>query len=66
MRSEMPRQAERWGAPTVTGWENNIKRLKQMCIEKIELTKQHMKSVFGLSQSEVDELFSPEYTSRVE
>ena len=62
IREEIPRQHERWGAPTVSSWEYTLKRLKIIFIEKIDLTKKHMKSVFKLSQAEVDEMFSPDYT----
>ncbi len=62
IRDEIPRQHERWGAPSLSSWEYTIKRLKIIFIEKIDLTKKHMKSVFKLSQAEVDKMFSPSYT----
>lgn len=66
IRTEMPRQAAKWGAPKPGNWERNIKRMKEMCLDKIELTKKQMQSVFGLSASEAERLFSPVYSVSVQ
>lgn len=61
IRAEIPRQHKRWGSPSASSWEHTIYRLKVIFIEKIDITKKQMKSVFKLSQAEVDELFTPVY-----
>ncbi|MBR3750533.1 MAG: lamin tail domain-containing protein [Clostridia bacterium] len=61
IRAEIPRQHKRWGSPSASSWEHTIYRLKVIFIEKIDITKSQMRSVFKLSQAEVDELFTPSY-----
>ena len=51
IRTEMPRQAAKWGAPKPGNWERNIKRMKEMCLDKIELTKNRCSRFSGCRQA---------------
>ena len=51
---EMPRQEARWGEPTVSYWQYNMKVIRQMAAEKPEMAKQQMREAFGLSAKQVE------------
>lgn len=54
MEDEMPRQAERWGSPTVSYWNYNMKIIKTIAAKKPELAKQQIKEAFRLSDKQVE------------
>ena len=57
IKDEMPRQAERWGEPTVSYWNYNKKTIKQIINKKPELAKAQIKEAFRLSQKKVDQYY---------
>lgn len=58
IRSEMPRQIERWGKPSsVDSWESQVEQLKEMISEKPAITIQDIQDTFGLSDAKMKELF---------
>lgn len=58
IRSEMPRQLERWPRPAnYLSWEDHVAIMRQIIIEKPEIEKKHLQEFFGLSTEEMRELF---------
>ena len=57
IRTEIPKQAARWGRPTVSGWEKQITQMKDLLIKRRELCKQHLQDTFDLSNARMKELF---------
>ena len=58
IRSEMPRQLERWPKPGGSAsWENHVAITRQIIIEKPEIEKRNLQYFFGLSEEEMQELF---------
>ena len=58
MEDEMPRQAERWGSPTVSYWNYNMKTIKNIVAKKPELAKQQIKEAFRLSDKQVEAYYN--------
>ncbi len=59
IESEMPRQLERWPRPAnYLSWEDHVAIMRQIIIEKPEIEKKHLQEFFGLSNEEMQELFS--------
>ncbi|MBE6871400.1 MAG: hypothetical protein E7491_05545 [Ruminococcaceae bacterium] len=58
IRSEIPRQAERWGAPKLSSWEKNIERIRKIIYEKPDIAYENIQETFGLSDSEMKKLFA--------
>jgi spore coat protein CotH len=58
IRSEMPRQLERWPIPAnYDPWEDQVASMRQIIIEKPEIEKKNLQEFFGLSNEEMQELF---------
>ena len=57
IKDEMPRQAERWGKPTVSYWNYNKKTIKQIINEKPEIARQQIKEAFRLSEKQVKKYY---------
>lgn len=58
IRSEMPRQIDRWGAPaSLERWEANVASLRRIVGEKRQLMLIILRESFTLSQEEMRELF---------
>lgn len=58
IESEIPRQLARWPKPSgVTSWEKNVAVVRQIIIEKPAIEKENLRSFFGLSDEEMQELF---------
>ena len=60
IESEMPRQRERWGAPSESTFNTYKKRLREALLKKPEMVKLNFMDAFGMSRAEVDELFTVE------
>lgn len=57
MEDEMPRHIKRWRTiKSVSGWNNAVKQLRNNLEKRPKYALQHVKSYFGLSQDELDEL----------
>ena len=61
IRTEMPRQCDRWGALTVTKWDKNITKLKTMIAERWDKSVLDLKNTFKLSNDTMKELFPEIY-----
>ena len=61
IRTEMPRQCDRWGALTVTKWDKNIAKLKTMIAERWDKSVTDLKTSFKLSNDMMKELFPEIY-----
>lgn len=57
IRSEIPRNHERWGVLSPSSWERNLLRMKEMLAERVELSKEHLQDTFDLSDRRMKELF---------
>ena len=58
IKSEMPRQLERWPKPEdYLPWEDHVAIMRQIIIEKPEIEKHHLQLFFGLSDAQMQELF---------
>ena len=57
IKDEMPRQAERWGEPTVSYWNYNKKIIKEIITKKPEMAKQQIKEAFRLSNKQVQKYY---------
>ena len=57
IKDEMPRQAERWGEPTVSYWNYNKKIIKEIINKKPDMAKQQIKEAFGLSNQQVNKYY---------
>jgi len=58
VRSEMPRTIERWGKPSsMEQWESNVAALRDCLAERRQYAIAEVKSVFGLSDERIEELF---------
>lgn len=57
IRSEIPRQHARWGAPSASRFEKEIEFLHTALAERVALSKQHLQETFGLSDARMQELF---------
>ena len=57
IRTEIPKNHERWGVLSEAAWNRNITRMKEMLTERVELSKQHLKETFRLSDARMKELF---------
>lgn len=60
IRTEIPKNYDRWGELRPTSWEKNINRLKELLAERVELSKKHLKATFKLSDERMAELFPEE------
>ncbi len=60
IEGELPRQRERWGAPTERTFNTYKTRLREALLKKPEMVKLNFMDAFGMSQEEVDELFTVE------
>ena len=58
IKDEMPRQAERWGKPTVSYWNYNKKIIKDIINQKPEMAKQQIKEAFRLSNKQVNDYYN--------
>lgn len=57
IRSEIPRNHERWSVLSPSSWERNLLRMKEMLAERVELSKEHLQETFDLSDRRMKELF---------
>ncbi len=57
IRTEIPRNHERWEALSPSAWERNLNRMKEMLAERVELSKEHLQDTFNLSVAQMKELF---------
>jgi spore coat protein CotH len=58
IRDEMPRQIARWGAPSsVSGWESNVKNLRDCFEARRTYVIKDLQNKFNLSDAEVAELW---------
>lgn len=60
IESEMPRQRERWGAPSERTFNTYKARLREALLKKPEMVKLNFMDAFGMSRAEVDRLFTVE------
>ena len=60
IRTEIPKNYDRWGELRPSSWEKNIARLKELLAERVELSKKHLKATFKLSDERMSELFPEE------
>ncbi len=56
IESEIPRQAECWGAPTRAKWDYHCQILRRFFTERPEQVRQHLMRNFGLSERELDRI----------
>ena len=61
IRTEIPKNHERWGVLSENSWNKNITRMKEMLTERVELSKKHLKETFKLSDARMKELFPEDY-----
>lgn len=60
--AEMPRQIERWGAPSsTTAWNESVARLRRITSEKRALQIAILQQDFGLTQAQMKELFPNDF-----
>jgi hypothetical protein len=58
IKSEMPRQLERWPRPVnYLSWEDHVAIMRKIIIEKPEIEKKNLQFFFSLSDEEMQELF---------
>lgn len=57
IRSEIPRQNQRWQAPGLETWENQINFLDKALTQRVEWSKEHLQDFFNLSNERMHELF---------
>ena len=57
INDEIPRQAERWGQPTVSYWGYNKKIIKDIIKKKPQMAKQQIKEAFRLSDKQVKKYY---------
>lgn len=56
IESEMPRQAERWGAPSTTSWPGNCELLRNFLIKRPEQIRIQLMENFDLSERELNKI----------
>lgn len=62
IRSEMPRQIERWGGPSsLSYWENQVRELRRITSEKRARVILILQETFNLSSSDMKALFPGDY-----
>ena len=59
---EMPRQCARWGALTMTKWESNINKVKDIIAYRWDKSVLDLKNTFNLSNEMMAELFPEKYS----
>ncbi|MBR6408079.1 MAG: lamin tail domain-containing protein [Clostridia bacterium] len=57
IESEIPRQHERWGEPSVRSWNNSVNSVEYMLSYRAEICKKQLKNQFNLSDERMKELF---------
>ena len=58
IRSEIPRQYARWGAPSAAGWEWQIDFLEKALKERVDFSIRDLRNNFHLSRAEMNRLLS--------
>lgn len=59
IEEEIPRQAERWGEPSVRTFQNHVAIIKKVIEDKPGITVNNFMETFGLSRAEAESLFLP-------
>jgi len=57
IRTEIPKNNERWGVLSESAWNRNLTRMKEMLTERVALSKEHLRETFNLSEARMKELF---------
>lgn len=57
IRTEIPKNYERWHALSLKNWEKNVNLMKEMLTKRVEYSKQHLQDTFDLSDERMRELF---------